>query len=241
MLHISYRIKEHKFVCEYEAYIQNLAGNEPPRSKLRDIYTKEDDYLLRNLRVLKLFPLCGDPVASYRELQVKQQRRRLMPKSKKAKKKAKKAFSRKTVKKAVKKKAMKKNSFSAKKAATKKVFKTRATTLQMETTPSKSLMVEPGPPTRIIPSVEEPIETEEAIGTVTHYYSHLNVAVVQINKGTLTVGDTIRLKGRTTDFSQSVESMEYEHKHIDRAEPGQSVGIGIKDHAREHDIVYLVK
>ena len=102
-------------------------------------------------------------------------------------------------------------------------------------------MVEPGPPPRTIPPVEEPFANEEAIGTVTHYYSHLNVAVVQINKGTLKVGDTIHLKGNTTDFAQTVESMEYEHMHIDQAGAGQSVGIRVKDHVRGHDIVYLVK
>ncbi len=106
---------------------------------------------------------------------------------------------------------------------------------------SKNLTVEPGPPSGSIPPVEEPTANEEAIGTVTHYYSHLGVAIVQINKGTLRRGDTIRLKGHTTDFLQQVESMEYEHQHVDAASAGQSVGIKIKDHAREHDILYRVK
>lgn len=107
--------------------------------------------------------------------------------------------------------------------------------------PKKQLMVEPGPPPRIIPSVEEPAAHEEAIGNVTHYYSHLNVAIVQINTGALSTGDTIHMKGHTTDFSQTVESMEFEHLHIDRAEAGQSIGIKVADPVREHDIVYRVK
>ena len=42
-----------------------------PAASWRNIYKEEDDYHLSNLRFLKLFPLSGDPVASYRELQVK--------------------------------------------------------------------------------------------------------------------------------------------------------------------------
>lgn len=164
-----------------------------------------------------------------------------MPRKVKAKKKAKKTASRKPVKKSVKKKALRKKSPSAKKTAKKRPLKKKPLTNRIKTVTPTPVMVEPGPPPRTIPPVEEPFANEEAIGTVTHYYSHLNVAVVQINKGTLKVGDTIHLKGNTTDFAQTVESMEYEHMHIDQAGAGQSVGIRVKDHVRGHDIVYLVK
>jgi putative protease len=89
--------------------------------------------------------------------------------------------------------------------------------------------------------VEEPTPREAAVGVVTHYYSHLGVAVIQINAGVLRAGDTIHVKGHTTDFTQQIASMEYEHHHVDQANPGQSVGIKAFDHAREHDIVYVVK
>jgi hypothetical protein len=52
-------------------FLNEEPQNEPPRSKLRGICNREDYYHLSNLRFLKLFPLSGDPVASYRELQVK--------------------------------------------------------------------------------------------------------------------------------------------------------------------------
>jgi translation elongation factor EF-Tu-like GTPase len=169
-----------------------------------------------------------------------------MPRKVKAKKKAKKAASRISLKKAAKKKVLKKKSLPAnraakKKATKKKSLKKRSMPHLRKAVPAKPLMVEPGPPPRVIPPVEEPITNEEAIGTVTHYYSHLQVAVAQINKGTLKVGDTIHIKGHSTDFSQTVESMEFEHLHVAQAVAGQSVGIRINEHAREHDIVYLVK
>lgn len=144
-----------------------------------------------------------------------------------------------TKKQAAKKKALKKNAIK-KKAARKKTAKKAAPKVK-PALPPKSTMVEPGPPPSGIPPVEEPAANEEALGTVTHYYSHLSVAVVQLNKGTLKTGDMIHVKGHSTDFIQKVESMEYEHQHVDQAGAGQSVGLKVADHTREHDIVYLVK
>jgi translation elongation factor EF-Tu-like GTPase len=178
-----------------------------------------------------------------------------MPKKSKAARKGKKTAAKKSTKTAtrkLKKKALKKKSSPTKKSARKKALKkaARKKTAKKKTTvrraqpvmPPIAPLVEPGPPSLIIPPVEEPMTPkEEAIGTVTHYYSHLNVAVIQVNKGTLKVGDSIRFKGHTTDLSQTVESMEYEHQHIDEAAAGISVGIKVADHVREHDIVYLVK
>lgn len=159
-------------------------------------------------------------------------------KKKVAKKKAakKKALKKPGLKKAVKKKAAKKK--AAKKKAARKPPKPRTVA---GPAPSEETTVEPGPQPTGIPPVEEPASGEEAIGTVTHFYSHLSVAVVQINKGSLKTGDKIHIKGHTTDFTQTVESMELEHQHIDEATAGQSVGLKVKEHAREHDIVYLIK
>jgi len=102
-------------------------------------------------------------------------------------------------------------------------------------------MVEPGPAGVAVQPVEEPVQREEPVGTVTHYYSHLKVAVVQLNSGKLKIGNTIHIKGATTDFTQTVDSMEFEHQPIEQAVTGQSFGLRVKEHAREHDIVYLVK
>jgi putative protease len=81
----------------------------------------------------------------------------------------------------------------------------------------------------------------ERIGIVTHYYSHLSVAIVQLETGNLRVGDVIHIKGHTSDFSQPVESMEIDHVHVSEARPGQSFGLRVKEHAREHDGVYKAK
>ncbi len=171
-----------------------------------------------------------------------------MPKKAKSKAKAGRPAAKKKVKKkvvakkkAIKKKVKKSAKKTVKKAAKKTVKKAVKKAAPKKKMPPKQPLVAPGPPPSGMPPVEEPASNEEAIGTITHYYSHLGVAVIQINKGTLRTGDTIHVKGHTTDFTETVESMEFEHQHIDQASAGQSVGLKVKDHAREHDIVYLVK
>jgi len=129
----------------------------------------------------------------------------------------------------------------ARKKATKKKTLRKTRTISARIPSKRPVTVEPGPPTVSAPPVEEPSQHEEAIGIVTHYYSHLGVAVVQMNKGALSIGDTIHIVGHTTDISLTVTSMEYEHQHVNQVVAGQNVGIKITDHAREHDIVYLMK
>ena len=86
----------------------------------------------------------------------------------------------------------------------------------------------------------EPLPGEERVGIVTHYYSHLSVAVIQIESGNLREGDWIHIKGHTSDFRQRVESMEIDHIHMLVTTPGQSFGLKVVDHAREHDVVYKI-
>ncbi len=82
--------------------------------------------------------------------------------------------------------------------------------------------------------------SETKIGAVTHYFNHLHVAGVAITDGELAEGDTIHVKGHTTDFQQTVVSMQIDNQPVDTAKAGQSVGIEVIEHAREHDTVYKV-
>jgi len=75
------------------------------------------------------------------------------------------------------------------------------------------------------------------VGHVTHFFTKINVAVVEVS-ATLAVGDTILIKGPTTDFEQVVGSMQIEHENIERAEAGQSIGLKVEQRVREEDIVY---
>jgi putative protease len=75
------------------------------------------------------------------------------------------------------------------------------------------------------------------VGVVTHFFNKISVAVIDL-KAPLLVGDKIVIKGPITDFEQVVESMQIEHKNIQRAEAGQSVGLKVIQHIREKDIIY---
>jgi len=75
------------------------------------------------------------------------------------------------------------------------------------------------------------------VGRITHFFSKISVAVIEL-KAPLAVGDTIVVKGPNTDFEQTVDSMQIEHKNIQRAEAGQSIGLKLVQRARETDVVY---
>ena len=75
------------------------------------------------------------------------------------------------------------------------------------------------------------------IGRITHFFTKISVAVIELTMP-LAVGDTIVIKGPTTDFEQPVESMQIEHNNVQRAEAGQSIGLRIAQRVRENDMVY---
>lgn len=75
------------------------------------------------------------------------------------------------------------------------------------------------------------------IGRITHFFSKINVAVIEL-KARLNVGDTIAIKGPNTDFEQVVDSMQIEHENVQHAEKGQSIGLKVAQRVRETDAVY---
>jgi putative protease len=81
---------------------------------------------------------------------------------------------------------------------------------------------------------------EEAVGKVTDYFAKIGVAGIQVTAGSLSVGETIRIKGHTTDVTQTVESIQVEHQGVQRAESGQTIGIRVKERVRKGDNVLRV-
>lgn len=75
------------------------------------------------------------------------------------------------------------------------------------------------------------------IGQVTHYYSKISVAVLAL-RGTLRVGDTVHVLGRTTDLQQEVTSLQIEHQAVDEAGPGDDVALEVKRRVRPRDKVF---
>ncbi len=81
---------------------------------------------------------------------------------------------------------------------------------------------------------------EVKIGLITHFFGKVGAGIINLTDGELKVGDKIHIKGHTSDFEQVVESMQIEHKDVQDAKKGAQVGIKVKEHVREHDVVYKV-
>lgn len=84
---------------------------------------------------------------------------------------------------------------------------------------------------------KEPAELGKLIGKITHYFGNIGVGVIELSD-TLKVGDTIRIVGGETDFTQTVESMEIEHEKVKAAKKGDSIGLKVEQKVREGYKVY---
>ena len=82
--------------------------------------------------------------------------------------------------------------------------------------------------------------SEKEIGYVSNYFGELSVSSVEITNGTVSLGDTLHFKGRTTDFISKVDSMQIDHEPITEAKTGDSIGVKVSEKVRKHDRVYKV-
>ena len=81
---------------------------------------------------------------------------------------------------------------------------------------------------------------EQKVGEVMKFFSKASVAAIKLTDGELKVGDRIKIKGHTTDFEDQIQSMQIENKPVEKAGPGEMIGIKVKDRVREKDLVYRV-
>jgi translation elongation factor EF-1alpha len=79
---------------------------------------------------------------------------------------------------------------------------------------------------------------KDMIGTVEGYYRVPKVVVFKLQKGSLNRGDKIRIKGHTTDYTFGIQSMQIEHKDIESAKKGDSIGVKTSKRARRGDSIY---
>lgn len=83
------------------------------------------------------------------------------------------------------------------------------------------------------------VSKDKKVGVVTHFYGNLLVGIVKLS-APVKVGDTLRVSGKQTNFSQVVSSMQLEHQPIQSAKKGNEVGIKVDQAVREQDEVFLV-
>ncbi len=81
---------------------------------------------------------------------------------------------------------------------------------------------------------------QKPIGRVTHFYGQIKVAIVifkkPIKKGTMVV-----FSGATTNFTQVINSMQFDHQTIEVAPKGQEIGLKVQKRVREGDELYAVE
>jgi putative protease len=83
------------------------------------------------------------------------------------------------------------------------------------------------------------MEEKKLVGKIAHYYGKIGVAVIEL-ENELSVGDTISIEGVETNFTQTVDSMQVEHKEIKKAKKGDAIGLKVMDKVREKDNVYKI-
>jgi putative protease len=133
----------------------------------------------------------------------------------------------KTIKKPAKKKVLRK------KPVKKKIAKKRAVIRKVaKKKPAKKRPAQKGGP--------KIKEAGVIIGKVTHYFPQVRAAVVKL-KAPLTIGDTIKIKGHTTDLTETVNSIQIDRVPINQGKKGQEIGLLVNSRVRQHDTVYKIK
>ena len=129
------------------------------------------------------------------------------------------------------KKAAKKTVKKAVKKATKKVAKKRL--IKKKISAKKPVLKKK-------PTAKKASKKEgNLIGLITHYFPHVQAAVIKL-KGPLAMGDTVKIKGHTTDLTQIISSMQIDRVEISSAKKGDEIGLQVSSRVRQHDKVYKV-
>ena len=82
---------------------------------------------------------------------------------------------------------------------------------------------------------------EAKVGEVFQFFQKPGVAAVKLTEGGLKVGDKIHFLGYTTDFTQTVDSMQVDREPIMEAKSGDSIGVKVHDRVRPGDVIYKVE
>lgn len=77
----------------------------------------------------------------------------------------------------------------------------------------------------------------EQVGKVTHFFDHISVAVLSLTKP-IKVGDTVHFLGHSTDFKQTVTSLQIEHKPVNEAKAGDDIAMKVSQPVHPNDKVF---
>ncbi len=88
-------------------------------------------------------------------------------------------------------------------------------------------------------AAEQETPEDRLVGKITHYFGKISVGLIELSD-TLRIGDTIRIKGATTDITQTVDTLQIEYDKVEEAPAGETVGTKVADRVRVGDEVYIV-
>jgi len=80
---------------------------------------------------------------------------------------------------------------------------------------------------------------DNPIGKVVHYYDKLSVAIIDLEKGGLKVGDEVKFKRGDEEFAQKIESLQVDHKDVTEVKKGDSFGIKVDKPTKPGTQVYM--
>ena len=81
---------------------------------------------------------------------------------------------------------------------------------------------------------------ESEVGSVNKYFDKIGVGMIQVTQGELAIGDTIHIKGNSTDLTVTISSIQVQRKPVQTAKPGEEAGIKLDSKVRQNDKVFKV-
>jgi hypothetical protein len=83
----------------------------------------------------------------------------------------------------------------------------------------------------------EPVQ--EPVGKVSDFFAHPSVAGITLT-GPVKIGDKIKIKGHTTDFETTIDSLQIHNAPVREAKADDEIGIKVPERVRIGDIVYKI-
>jgi len=81
---------------------------------------------------------------------------------------------------------------------------------------------------------------EKQIGAVDHFFGNISVSMIKLSD-VLKVGDKIRIKGKASDFTQDISSMQIDRVPAQEGKAGDIVSVKVDQKVRQGDAVYKVE
>ena len=78
------------------------------------------------------------------------------------------------------------------------------------------------------------------VGKIVNYLDKIGVAILDINQGSIKVGDTILIGEEGEGLEQVVASMQVEHEDVKEVKKGESCGLKVSEKVHKGRNVYKV-